>query len=131
MMRVMVFGAFDGLHEGHRFFLRSARQLGDSLLVVVARDCTVLAVKGRVPRRTELERQKDIQASGLADSVILGEEGDKYQVIRRASPDIIALGYDQKAFVDNLAAKIGTTTHIVRLPAFHPEIYKSSRLEPV
>lgn len=36
--RVMVFGVFDGLHPGHRAFLRQARKKGDKLIVVVARD---------------------------------------------------------------------------------------------
>jgi len=34
--RVMVFGVFDGLHEGHKSFLRQARKYGGELRAVVA-----------------------------------------------------------------------------------------------
>ena len=41
MKKVLVFGTFDGLHEGHKDFLRQAKQYGDHLTVVVGRDSTV------------------------------------------------------------------------------------------
>jgi hypothetical protein len=43
-------------------------------------------------------------------------------------PDVIALGYDQKVIVDNLAEKVGDKVKIVLLEAFKPEIYKTSLL---
>jgi FAD synthetase len=47
--RVIAFGVFDGLHEGHRHFLREARKLGGRLTVAVAHDEAVVMLKGRRP----------------------------------------------------------------------------------
>ena len=48
MTKVMVFGTFDYLHEGHKDFFRQAKQYGDELVVVVARDETVKQIKGKL-----------------------------------------------------------------------------------
>ena len=45
--KVMVFGTFDRLHDGHRFFLREAEKLGTTLFIVVARDSMVVTHKKR------------------------------------------------------------------------------------
>ena len=45
MKKVMVFGTFDGLHEGHLDFFRQAREYGDYLIVAVARDVNVKKIK--------------------------------------------------------------------------------------
>ena len=59
-MKVMVFGTFDGLHEGHKNFFKQARKYGDYLLVVVGRDKNVEKMKGHLPQRNENERMKEI-----------------------------------------------------------------------
>jgi len=127
----MVFGTFDFLHKGHLNFLRQAKKYGDYLIVVVARDKTVEAVKKHKPFYNEKERKIALEKTFLADKVVLGELKDKYAVIKKFSPDIIALGYDQKYFVKNLVKKLwefGLKTKIVRLKPFQPSIYKSSLL---
>jgi cytidyltransferase-like protein len=43
---VMVFGTFDGIHDGHRYFLNEAKKFGDKLVVAVAKDTTVKTLKG-------------------------------------------------------------------------------------
>lgn len=43
--RVLSFGVFDLLHNGHLNLLEQARGLGDYLIVVVARDSFVRVVK--------------------------------------------------------------------------------------
>ena len=48
--RVLVFGTFDLLHQGHRYFLTQARRFGDTLIAVVARDEFVEERKGRTRR---------------------------------------------------------------------------------
>lgn len=124
----MVFGTFDIIHPGHLYLFSEAKKLGDHLTVIVARDQTVSEVKGRIAQNDETIRLKNIIDLKIADKVILGNITDKYQVIREEEPDIIALGYDQRAFVDELTNVLDSRTKIVRLKPFKEEIYKSSKL---
>ncbi len=128
MKKVMAFGTFDLLHPGHVHFLSQAKKHGDYLVVVIARDETVMRVKGRTSVYGEQDRQKNVLALNIADKVILGNLGDKFQVIRDEAPDVIVLGYDQKSIVENLEEKVGKNIKIVRLGSLRPEIYKSSKL---
>lgn len=131
MKKVMCFGTFDVLHEGHKFYLSEAKKLGDCLVVVVARDETVLEVKKRLPVNDETMRLRNLQQLGVADKVILGNPGDKLKVVVDEAPGIICLGYDQKFFTDKIKEKLGQRgldVEVVRLPAFHPEKFKSSLL---
>src|SRR5437879_6111071 len=97
---VMVFGTFDALHEGHLNLFKQAKALGDRLIVVVSRDATTNEVKGHTPQKTELQRLAAVQQTAGVDLAILGSAGaDKHAVIVERKPDIIALGYDQYAFV--------------------------------
>lgn len=126
MAKVMAFGTFDGIHDGHRFFLEKAAAYG-KLQVVIARDATVTKVKGRPPLKDENQRLNDLCAEGY--DAILGQLNDKYAVIRAYAPDIICLGYDQEAFTDKLGAaclEMGLKTRIMRLPALRPDELKSS-----
>lgn len=125
----MCFGTFDGLHEGHRFFLSEAASYGQ-LRVVIALDETVRAVKGRPPLRGQDERRAAVESAGY--EAVLGNAGDKYAVIEAWEPDVICLGYDQSAFVDQLQQELVErclSTVVVRLPAHQPETFKSSLLD--
>ena len=131
MKTVITFGTFDIFHPGHESYLEQAKKFGDRLIAVVARDKTVLAVKGQIAKNNEQERLKVVKDSGLADEIILGNLKDKYAVIEKYRPDVIALGYDQKVDLPELEKKLQEfklETKIVRLKAFKPEIYKSSKL---
>lgn len=131
MKKVMVFGTFDVFHPGHRDFLKQAKKRGDYLVAVVARDETVLKVKGRWPKNSENFRLKTIQESGLADEAILGNLGDKYEIIKSQKPDVICLGYDQKFFTDKLEEKLKefelSDTVVIKMKPYRPETYKSSK----
>lgn len=130
-MVVMTFGTFDVFHKGHISYLSQAKKLGDYLIVVVARDKTVLENKKHLPKNNEKARLNAVIKSGLADKVILGNLKDRYAVIKKYRPDIIALGYDQKFFVDKLNDKLiefNQKVEIIRLKPFKPKKYKSSKL---
>jgi len=130
-MTVLVFGTFDIFHPGHAYFLREAKKHGKKLIVVVARDRTVAAVKGRPPKHDEKTRQAAVKKSRLAGQVILGRLGDKYALIKKYRPNVICLGYDQKFFTEKLEEKLKQfrlETKIVRLKPFRPHVYKSSKL---
>jgi FAD synthetase len=130
--RVLVFGTFDLIHPGHLHFLKKAKKQGDELVVVVARDETVKEVKGEEPLYDEDQRKEAVEYLGIADKVSLGNRVDKYGVVRRFSPDVICLGYDQTHFVSGLERtikKLEKKPKIVRISAYKPKKYKSSILK--
>lgn len=126
--KVLAFGTFDILHPGHTHVLKEAKKLGDHLTVIIARDATVLKVKGKKAVFSENARLKNLKQLNIADKVRLGNLGNKYQVIIDEKPDVIALGYDQKFFVDDLKKVVDKKVRIARLKAYKPEIYKSSKI---
>lgn len=130
----MVFGTFDIVHPGHEDFFRQARALAPEpyLIVSLARDSAVIRIKKTKPRHSESERLSVVAQSPLVDEAVLGDENGYIEHIRRANPEIIALGYDQAGeYVEKLAEKLyeaGLLVRIVRLEAYKPEIYKTSKL---
>ncbi len=128
MKKVMVFGTFDILHPGHTHMLKEAKEYGDYFVVVVSRDETVCQLKGKPPKNSENLRLKQVEALGIADKVRLGCLDDKHQAVKEEDPDIVAIGYDQKFFLDDLEKSLKSSAQIVRLTPFKPEIYKSSKL---
>lgn len=126
MVRVMVFGTFDQLHPGHLHFLQQAKHLGDELYVVVAKDCTVTAVKGHAPVQPEEVRRMQVDVVPGVTRAVLGSAHDPYVAIRRYHPQVIGLGYDQVAFTATLP-KIFPGIRMARISALHPERYKTSR----
>ena len=130
MKKVMVFGTFDVIHPGHIHMLKEAKSYGQYLIVVVSRDQITNEVKGKKPLFTEDIRLEAVQKLQIADKVRLGNLGpDKYLAIKEEAPDIIALGYDQTAFVDKLKENIDPHIEIIRLTAYKPELYKSSTIK--
>ncbi|HCM67930.1 MAG: hypothetical protein A2898_03610 [Candidatus Kerfeldbacteria bacterium RIFCSPLOWO2_01_FULL_48_11] len=129
MKKVLAAGTFDLLHPGHIWFLQQAKKLGDHLTVIVARDATVKKVKGFAPHQMEHQRTQALTNLGIADAVVLGGKSNKLLAVKKAQPDIICLGYDQRAFTGNLRnelASLGFFPEIVRMKAYRPDTYKSS-----
>jgi len=109
-----------------------AKTHGDELVVVVARDSTIEAVKGKPPVFSEQERLQTVASVPTVDKVVLGNPGSKYDIIEQEHPDVLCLGYDQTFFLDDLGHELemrGLYPLIIRLPAFQPEVYKSSLLK--
>lgn len=133
-IRVLAFGTYDILHEGHKHFLQQAKSLGDELHVIIALDETVAQVKGRPPHNSEAVRLAAVKALPFVDHALLGNPGDKYAVIEQIRPDIIALGYDQSTFTETLVEELnarGMNLKIVRFKEGHePQTYKSSKMRP-
>ncbi len=129
MTIVMCFGTFDVLHEGHLDFFRQAKEYGDKLIVVVARDATTEEVKGKKPLENEMERLTKVSLQKAVDKTTLGNISDRMRPIIDQKPDVVCLGYDQKFFVDQLddfIKKNKLKTKIIRLNPYKPEKYKSS-----
>ena len=122
MKKIVAFGTFDGLHEGHLAFLKQARRCGDHLTVVVARDHIVDHIKGRSPkiefgRRCELLRRKADVDEVLGSDLQLGT----WQILEKVEPDVIAVGYDQmllKKSLESYMPKVGRSPEI-RVIGFH------------
>ena len=99
----MVFGAFDGLHDGHKAFLKEAKGYGDYLNVVVPSDDTVKQLKGRLPRLTLAERMQHLRKVDKVDAVIVGDvELGSWKVLEKHRPAVIALGFDQNLIKEEL-----------------------------
>lgn len=134
MTRIAVFGTFDMVHPGHEDLFRQARALASDphLVVSVATDKNVERSKGRKPRHTQEERRELVAANPFVDEAVIGEESDHIAHIISLKPDIIALGYDQEGrYVDTLEAdltKAGLRVKVMRLRAFEPERFKTSKL---
>lgn len=126
-MKILVFGTFDHLHPGHRFVLDEAMKRGD-LSVVVARDASVETIKRKTASQSEQERLAAIQDAYPDATVMLGDESDFLAPVRDSKPDLILLGYDQN--MPPGVQESDLPCPIERLPAFHPEKYKSSLRSP-
>lgn len=129
--RILVFGTFDILHPGHFNFFRQAKALAKhSVLVVsVARDKNVRKIKGFLPKNSERRRLANIKQINLVSKAVLSAADNYLGHIVRLKPDIIALGYDQRAYTQNLRvdlAKLGCKIIIRRLKPYYPSRYKSS-----
>lgn len=128
MSRVMVFGTFDGLHPGHLNFFKQANKFGKSLIIIIARDKNVLAIKGHLPKYSEKERLKAVKKlfeEIESTKVSFGQLKNPYSVIDKFRPKTICLGYDQKVFVKKLKEKY-RSIEIIRLRPYRSKIYKSS-----
>lgn len=132
MRTVMIFGTFDGVHDGHRALFSQATEHGDKIIAVVARDATVEQVKGHKPQCHECERVAELLQIDVIDDIVLGYgDEDKMCVVRDHKPDVILLGYDQEHFTDELYVLADEDEQgfvIVRAQAYEPEVYKSSLL---
>lgn len=127
---VFIGGGFEIIHYGHVHTISKAKELGDVLVVSVARDSTIRRRKNREPIVGERDRVKLLSALKDVDAAILGVEGDIYVTLKRVSPDMVALGYDQYHLEDEIrreAKKRGMKVKVMRLDSPYPGI-KTSRL---
>lgn len=132
MKTVLLFGTFDILHTGHLNVFKQARKLGDRVVVIVARDVNVKKIKGRAPINSEKERAELLRHITLIDQVIMGAKSNVYALIKKIKPQVIALGYDQNAYVDKLQEKLlefKLHPKIVRLKPHNVQSKKSSKIK--
>lgn len=132
MKKVMVFGVFDGVHEGHRHFFREAKKLGDYLIAVVAQDHIVRHIKSREPQLNLAERFAHLKEEDGVDEVVIGDADlSVYEVVKQQRPDVIALGYDQSLLKEDLESnrkKFDWPLDLRVISAYEPNIYHSSLL---
>lgn len=118
-MRIgFVNGCFDGLHTGHRFFLREARKHCDWLIVAVNSDDSVRRLKGeKRPGRSLAGRLNDIYMAGFANAVI-PFEGDPAPLIRAIQPHVLIRGEDQTLEGSDEMPENSSTVRIPRLHGY-------------
>ena len=128
----MCAGTFDTIHPGHLFYLSEAKKYGNKLIVVVARDDTSKAFKGKKPIHNEKERLEAVRTLKIVDKAVLGKHGNIFDIIKEIKPDLICLGYDQKVQkqqVEDELKKRGIKADVIRIDAYMPHMYKSSKLK--
>lgn len=95
MKRVITYGTYDLLHQGHINLLRRAKELGDYLIVGVTSDSFDRGRGKLNVRNNVLERVEAVKATGYADEVIIEDYlGQKIDDIQKYDVDIFAIGSD-------------------------------------
>ncbi len=130
--RVLASGTFDIIHPGHIYYLKRAKELGDELIVVIARDSTVKRIKGRVPIMPEEYRRIVVESLKPVDKAVLGYEGeDIFKIVEEVKPDIIALGYDQNYDPEKIKEELkrrGINVEVVRIEKYDDDIAATSKI---
>ena len=105
---------------------------GKRLVVVIARDTQIQRIKKHAPHMHERDRLTLIRALRIVDTAYLGDPHYHYErLVKKIKPDTIVLGYDQKETAEEIwqrLALVGLKPKIVRLKAYRPAMYKSSKL---
>ena len=100
------------------------------MVVVVARDETVLDRKGRRPVLPEYERRKLVQALRVVDRAILGHKRlDLLGVLREVKPKMVTIGYDQSQIrrsVQRVIDKEKLPIRVMQIRKFGPSWLNSS-----
>ena len=95
-IRVAVSGYFDPIHIGHLEYLRMAKDLGDSLVVIVNNNYQCKLKKGK-HFMDENDRVEIVKALRLVDEVFLSIDNDRTvcKSLEEIKPDIFANGGDR------------------------------------
>ena len=103
MKKVITYGTYDLLHQGHINLLRRAKELGDYLIVGVTND-SFDRERGKLNvRNNVLDRVEAVKSTGFADQIIIEDYvGQKIDDIQKYDIDIFAIGSDWEGKFDYL-----------------------------
>lgn len=103
MKKVITYGTYDLLHQGHVNLLKRAKELGDYLIVGVTND-SFDRERGKLNvRNNVLERVEAVKATGYADQIVIEDYvGQKIDDIQKYDVDIFAIGSDWEGKFDYL-----------------------------
>ena len=95
-IRVVVSGYFDPIHVGHLEYLRMAKELGDSLVVIVNNNYQCKLKKGK-HFMDENDRVEIVKALRFVDEVFLSVDKDRTvcKSLEEIKPDVFANGGDR------------------------------------
>ncbi|MCF0197711.1 MAG: Gfo/Idh/MocA family oxidoreductase [Bacteroidaceae bacterium] len=103
MKKVITYGTYDLLHQGHINILRRAKEQGDYLIVGVTSDAFDKERGKLNVRNNVLERIEAVKATGYADEVIIEDYvGQKIDDIQKYNIDVFAIGSDWEGKFDYL-----------------------------
>ncbi len=103
MKKVITYGTYDLLHQGHINLLRRAKELGDWLIVGVTTDNFDLERGKMNTCNNVMERIEAVKSTGYADQIIIEEyKGQKIDDIQKYGVDIFAIGSDWEGYFDYL-----------------------------
>ena len=95
-IRVAVSGYFDPIHVGHLEYLKMAKELGDSLVVIVNNNLQCKLKKGK-PFMDQNDRVEIVKALRFVDEVFLSIDKDRTvcKSLEAVRPNIFANGGDR------------------------------------
>ena len=95
-IRVAVSGYFDPIHVGHLEYLKMAKELGDSLVVIVNNNLQCKLKKGK-PFMDQNDRLEIVKALRFVDEVFLSIDKDRTvcKSLEAVRPNIFANGGDR------------------------------------
>lgn len=103
MKKVITYGTYDLLHQGHINLLRRAKELGDYLIVGVTSDSFDQGRGKLNVCNNVLERVEAVRKTGYADQIIIEDYlGQKIDDIQKYNVDIFAIGSDWEGKFDYL-----------------------------
>ena len=102
-------GVFDVLHKGHLELLKFARKQGDKLIVGINSDSSAKRLKGKDrPVNSQKERMSQLITLPWVDKVVIFDEDNPLNKIKKFNPDFIVKGgdYNVDTVVGNEVAKV-------------------------
>ncbi len=99
MGKIFASGVFDRLHNGHLYYLKESKKLGDYLVVCVASDRTARK-NGKSPVINQEQRRELVATLSFVDEAFVGKDLNGnwtiYDTLKKIRPDTVTLGWDQK-----------------------------------
>lgn len=126
---VAVSGYFNPIHVGHLELIRTAKALGDYLVVIINNDKQV-GLKGSVPFMRAKDRAEIIKAIRWVDDAFVSIDNDKTvrKSLQKIKPDIFANGGDRKNLNDIPEAEICKKLNIKLIDGCGKKVRSSSTL---
>ncbi|MBF0111357.1 MAG: D-glycero-beta-D-manno-heptose 1-phosphate adenylyltransferase [Desulfamplus sp.] len=125
-------GCFDILHAGHVAYLDAASNQGDILVVGLNSDNSVKKIKGeRRPIVSQTQRAKVLAALECVDYVVIFDEPDPENLIKKIAPDVLVKGADwseEKIIGSDFVKKLGGKVERIELV---PEISTTTIIERI
>jgi D-beta-D-heptose 7-phosphate kinase / D-beta-D-heptose 1-phosphate adenosyltransferase len=107
-------GCFDVLHRGHIEFLSFCKKQGDIIVLALNSDKSVKMIKGPDrPLNNQLDRAAVLSALESVDYVVIFDEPDPLEIVKKIRPDVLVKGQDWaekgvigREFVESIGGKI-------------------------
>lgn len=88
-------GCFDVLHRGHIEFLSFCKKQGDIVVLGLNSDKSVKTIKGPDrPVNNQLDRAAVLSALETVDYIVIFDEPDPLETIKKVKPDVLVKGQD-------------------------------------